>query len=110
MPLPLRLGFIELPVLGDVPGVAELAAGSPVVEPRPLGAPPCAFAKVPESASAAAIAIGVSFMAVPFGMTTTTHRGRQVPSTFSAMGVADLDGPPKASTGGQPVCIVRIGE
>ena len=26
MPLPLRLGFIELPVVGEVPGVAELAA------------------------------------------------------------------------------------
>ena len=39
VPLPLRLGFIELPVVGEVPCVAELAAGSPVVEPRPLGAP-----------------------------------------------------------------------
>jgi hypothetical protein len=28
VPLPLRLGFIELPVVGEVPGVAELAAGS----------------------------------------------------------------------------------
>ena len=37
VPLPLGLGFIELPVVGDVPGAAELAAGSPVVEPRPLG-------------------------------------------------------------------------
>ena len=42
MSLPLRLGFIALPVVGDVPGVAELAAGSPVVEPRPLGTPLCA--------------------------------------------------------------------
>ena len=40
------LGFIEFPVVGDVPGVAELA-GSPVVEPRPLGAPLCAHAKSP---------------------------------------------------------------
>ena len=39
MPLPLGLACIELPVVGDVPGLAELAAGSPVVEPRPLGAP-----------------------------------------------------------------------
>jgi hypothetical protein len=37
VPPPLGLGFIELPVVGDVPGVAELAAGSPVVDPRPLG-------------------------------------------------------------------------
>jgi hypothetical protein len=67
VPLPLGLGFIELPVVGDVPGVAELAAGSPVVEPRPLGVPLCACAKAPESASAAAKTIVVSFMAFPFG-------------------------------------------
>jgi hypothetical protein len=67
VPLPLRLGFIELPVVGDVPGVAELAAGSPVVEPRPLGAPLCAYTKVPESASTAASEVAVNFMAFPFG-------------------------------------------
>jgi hypothetical protein len=39
--------------------VAELAAGSPVVEPRPPGALLCV--------SAAANTIAVSFMAVPFG-------------------------------------------
>ena len=63
VPLPLKLGFIELPVVGDVPGVVELAAGSPVVEPRPLGAPLCAYAKVLQSASAAASEITVNFMA-----------------------------------------------
>jgi hypothetical protein len=42
VPLPLGLDLVELPVVGDVPGVAELAAGSPLVEPRPLGAPLCA--------------------------------------------------------------------
>ena len=67
VPLPLRLGVIELPVVGEVPGVAELAAGSPVVEPRPLGTPVCAYAKAPASVSARADAITVSFMAVPFG-------------------------------------------
>jgi hypothetical protein len=76
VPLPLRLGLIELPVVGDVLGVAELAAGSPVVEPRPLGAPPCACAKVLESASAAASEIAESFMAAPFGMTGIIHRGK----------------------------------
>jgi hypothetical protein len=45
VPLPLGLACIELPVVGDVPGVAELAAGSPVVEPRPLGAPLWAYAE-----------------------------------------------------------------
>jgi hypothetical protein len=67
MPLPLRLGFIELPVVGEVPGVAELAAGSPVVDPRPLGTPLCACAKAPQSVSVAASRIVVNFMAVPFG-------------------------------------------
>jgi hypothetical protein len=66
VPLPLGLGRIELPVVGDVPGVAELAAGSPVVEPRPLGAPFWAYARVLEIASVAASAIVVSFMAIPF--------------------------------------------
>jgi hypothetical protein len=58
---------MELPVVGDEPGLAELAAGSPAVDPAPLGAPPCAYAKEPQSVSAAASAIDVSFMAVPFG-------------------------------------------
>jgi len=72
VPLPLGLGFIELPVVGDVPGAAELAAGSPVVEPRPLGTPLCAFAQVAPTSSATANEadakdIVVSFMAIPFG-------------------------------------------
>jgi hypothetical protein len=66
VPLPLRLGFIELPVVGDVPGVAELAAGSPIVEPRPLAAPFWAWALTTLSANAAASVIVDSFMAVPF--------------------------------------------
>jgi hypothetical protein len=37
VPLPLGFGFIAFPVVGALPGVAELAAGSPVVDPRPLG-------------------------------------------------------------------------
>jgi hypothetical protein len=49
VPLPLGLGCIELPVVGEVPGVAELAAGSPVVDPRPLGAP-CA-SSIPDSSA-----------------------------------------------------------
>jgi YD repeat-containing protein len=48
-------------------GYTELAAGSPVVEPAPLGAPLCAYAKAPQSVTAAASAMVVSFMAVPFG-------------------------------------------
>jgi hypothetical protein len=67
VPLPLRLGFVELPVVGDELGEAELAAGSPAVEPGPLGAPFCAYAKALKSASAAASPIVVGFMVVPFG-------------------------------------------
>jgi hypothetical protein len=67
VPLPLGLGFSELPVVGELLGVAELAAGSPVVEPRPVGAPLCAYAKLAESVKAAANAMVASFMATPFG-------------------------------------------
>jgi len=48
VPLSLGLGFIALHVVGDVSGLDELAAGSPVVDPRPLGAPACAI-RMPES-------------------------------------------------------------
>jgi hypothetical protein len=71
VPLPLGLACIELPVVGDVPGLAELAAGSPVVEPRPLGAPLWAYAKILKSASAPATAIVVSLMVIPFGLVMT---------------------------------------
>jgi hypothetical protein len=70
VPLPLRLGFIELPVVGDAPGLAELAAGSPDVEPRPLGTPLCAYAKVPENIRTVANAMLASFVAASSGMTT----------------------------------------
>jgi protease I len=71
VPLPLGLAFIELPTVGDVPGVAELAAGSPMVDPRPLGPPlfepvwfepVCANASVLESANTPASAIDENFM------------------------------------------------
>jgi hypothetical protein len=66
VPLPLGLAFIELPTVGDVPGVAELDAGSPIVDPRPLGPPllepVCANARVLESANTPASAIDESFM------------------------------------------------
>jgi hypothetical protein len=46
--LPLPVAFDDEPVvlLGAARGFAELAAGSPVVEPRPLGPPLCATAVV----------------------------------------------------------------
>jgi hypothetical protein len=46
LPLPLRLDDAPVVSAGAALGFAELAAGSPVVEPRPLGAPPCAWASV----------------------------------------------------------------
>jgi hypothetical protein len=62
VPLPLRLGFTELPVVGAVPGVAELAAGSPLTAPRPLAPPDCAKA-VPEQSTIAATTAGfMTFM------------------------------------------------
>jgi hypothetical protein len=70
VPLPLGLDLLELPVVGDVPGVAELAAGSPVVEPRPLGAPLCAWAKVPVDAKTIAHAKLVSFIVRSSEMST----------------------------------------
>ena len=63
VPLPLRLGVVALPVVGAEPGLAELAAGSPAVDPRPLGAPPCASASVEQSANPKANTIRVSFIA-----------------------------------------------
>jgi hypothetical protein len=75
VPLPLRLGFIELPVVGEVPGVAELAAGSPVVDPRPLGAPAiCAKASVLVNAKADAIAVEMSFIASILVKSDETNR------------------------------------
>jgi hypothetical protein len=71
VPLPLGFAFEELPTVGEVPGVAELAAGSPIVEPRPLGPPlfepawfdpACANASVLDRASMPASAIDESFM------------------------------------------------
>ena len=67
VPLPLRLGFIELPVIGEVPGVAELAAGSPVAEPRPLGELLWAKERLPEKIRTVANAMLLSFMAAPPG-------------------------------------------
>ncbi|RQH13673.1 hypothetical protein EHH60_12265 [Bradyrhizobium sp. RP6] len=45
VPLPLGFDRLAVPVVGvSARGLAELAAGSPVTAPRPLGAPPCAKA------------------------------------------------------------------
>jgi hypothetical protein len=69
------LDFIELPVVGEVPGVEELAAGSPVVEPRPLGPPAlCPRARVLEHTSADAIAIVVSFIVPILRIIDETNR------------------------------------
>jgi hypothetical protein len=56
VPLPLGLDFIELPVVWEAPGVAELPAGSPVVAPRPLSAPACAKC-IPDDADVPPLAV-----------------------------------------------------
>ena len=67
VPLPLRFGLVKAPLAGAVPGVAELAAGSPVTDPRPLGASPCAFAWMPEPATNnSATKTNLRTMSVPF--------------------------------------------
>lgn len=48
VPLPLAFGVIPVVAFGSAPGFAELAAGPPVVDPRPLGLP-CAQAKLPST-------------------------------------------------------------
>ena len=101
VPLPLGLAFMELPTVGDVPGVAELAAGSPMTEPRPLGpplfepawfGPACANARVLESASMLASAIDESFM---IGFLVQLFIRKQ---TAAALDVPTISGALEAST------------
>jgi hypothetical protein len=92
VPLPLRLGVTELPVVSDELGFAELAAGSPVADPAPPGAPLCAFAKEPPSASAAASAIVGSFMAIPLRMIMNSEIGKPGSTAFQDDPVAKVDG------------------
>jgi hypothetical protein len=80
VPLPLRE---ELPVVapefGAVEGFAELAAGSPVTEPRPLG-PPCACARLPERAITTDTTTTADFMMESFRLIwRTTNRDADVP-------------------------------
>jgi len=82
VPLPLRLGVTELPVVSDELGFAELAAGSPVADPAPPGAPLCAFAKEPPSASAAASAIVGNSMAIPHRMIMNSEKGKPDSTLF----------------------------
>jgi hypothetical protein len=60
--------------VGEVPGVAELAAGSPVVEPLPLGTPFCAIAGAMANIRVAAKAIAMDFMTIPFGWSNNHRR------------------------------------
>ncbi|TGN87988.1 hypothetical protein EOW77_0014110 [Bradyrhizobium yuanmingense] len=66
MPLPLGFERVAAPVVGvSACGLAELAAGSPVTEPRPLGAPPCARADPATSAVMARAAIAAFITVLP---------------------------------------------
>jgi hypothetical protein len=104
VPLPLRLGFIELPVVGAVPGVAELAAGSPIVDPRPLGAPTFwAKASALENARADAIAVVKSFIAGFLLKTTETNRWPREGSGRWSRKAMEPEGN-RGVTGGSTVC------
>jgi hypothetical protein len=74
VPLPLGFDCIELPVVGELAGLAELAAGSPTVAPRPLGPPVCASASPLETRKADATANIASFMSGP-----PDHRNKSMP-------------------------------
>src|SRR5260370_34397386 len=90
VPLPLRLGVTELPVVSDELGFAELAAGSPVADPAPPGAPLCAFAKEPPSAAASAI-VG-NYMAMPLRMIMNSEIGKPGSTAFQDDPVARVAG------------------
>nr|AWL97733.1 hypothetical protein CIT37_40640 [Bradyrhizobium ottawaense] len=63
VPLPLGFDRVAAPVVGvSALGLAELAAGSPVTAPRPLGAPPCA--KADPANSTTTIAASPAFISV----------------------------------------------
>ncbi|HEX9212837.1 MAG TPA: hypothetical protein VF901_20220 [Bradyrhizobium sp.] len=69
MPLPLRLGLVAAPVVGcSARGVMELAAGSPVTAPRPLGSPPCCAWTDPAMNSVTIMVANPAFMSalLPF--------------------------------------------
>jgi hypothetical protein len=65
-------------VVGDALGAAELAARSPLVEPRPFGAPPCAHTEPLQS---------------PSSMESTT-RTKPIHLMFASSGVR-IDNPPR---------------
>ncbi|QOZ75632.1 hypothetical protein XH83_09340 [Bradyrhizobium sp. CCBAU 53351] len=76
VPLPLGFDLVAAPVVGvSAFGVAELAAGSPVTAPRPLGAPPCARAA--PANSMATIAASPAFMFVL--LFARANRGARAP-------------------------------
>lgn len=67
VPLPLGFDRDAAPVVGADWGVDELAAGSPVVDPRPLGPPVVwAWAETAQRERAEAKAIVVSFIVSSF--------------------------------------------
>jgi hypothetical protein len=84
VPLPLGFDFIEFPVVGAEPGVAELAAGSPVVAPRPLGPPAlCASARLVDNTTADAASKAVSFICPILLMTKETNPSERLGSASS---------------------------
>jgi hypothetical protein len=67
VPLPLGFDPVVL-VVGAALGLAELAAGSPVIDPRPLAVPLCAIAAVLPSTITVATSPVVKFIVESFGL------------------------------------------
>ncbi|RXH03084.1 hypothetical protein EAS61_00995 [Bradyrhizobium zhanjiangense] len=96
VPLPLGFDRVAVPVVdGSARGVAELAAGSPVTAPRPLGAPPCAKAD-PASNTTTIAANPVFICALPVlcGLTA----GLLLRSARSGPRGTDQCGPPRPNS------------
>jgi len=87
-PCPVRHWRHEPPVVSDELGLQKLAAGSPVEGPAPPGAPLCAFAKEPPSASAAASAIVGASRPSPFRMIMNSQMGKPGSTAFQDDSVA----------------------
>ncbi|MBV9459068.1 MAG: hypothetical protein JO141_16315 [Bradyrhizobium sp.] len=107
VPLPLRLGFMALPVVGDVPGVAELAAGSPLTAPLPLAPPDWAKAAPEQSTTAVTTAGFKTFMTKSLTCGIKALRLPLVPECEAAR--LPRNSLPVGGTVKRPGALVRLG-
>jgi len=80
VPLPLGFDPVVVPV-GAALGLAELAAGSPAIEPRPLEVPSCASEKEEQPSRTLKI-VTKSFMASSSVRQDQYPQGNNVPKAF----------------------------